>query len=452
MEDLYGIQTRRQEVQENIEKAFGSGVNLNNELEKARSGVYANNSENRKLFRVGQKYGDKIDNVKKDDFIDFIMKIGEYSSREEAEKDVDEFVKRKSKEDIERFKHKLKKAIETEDFGFIENEFQKARVSVYADNAKNRRLNRVGQAYGHKKQEEMPKGKVSTKKEEGGDSNKNRAYDVSHIMWAMGESSKMSAAVESLANVDFSDMDEKEIKSVVEKLPAKKLDELYDKHIEGKSGKSDVSSHASKASDGALKRAAADENASEDVRNAAKEELKKRGGDNGNNTDYIKKIGNKEFVEGLKNDKEALKTLDRGSDEYKQTKKRIKEAKERMKEYINEVFDAELEFNDNDSPDWRDALWRTYGGFKDVISQKKFLELAGPQMDGEQRSHAKMFFNLKNAGKTDKEAETYISAYKGALDRLFHKENKDLRQARYLANDAAKDAAGISDFFTRYDE
>jgi len=238
MEDLYGIQTRRQAVQENIEKAFGSGMNLNEELEKARSGVYA-------------------------------------------------------------------------------------------DTAENRRLNRVGQAYGHKKQEEMPNGKVSTKKEEGGDSNKNRTYDVPRIMRAMGESSKMAAAVESLADVDFSEMDEKEIKSVVEKLPAKKLDELYDKHIDGKSGKSDVSSHASKASDGALKRAAADENASEDVRNAAKEELKKRGGDNGNNTDYIKKIGNKEFVEGLKNDKEALKTLDKGSDEYKQTKKRVKEAKKK---------------------------------------------------------------------------------------------------------------------------
>lgn len=360
MEDLFGINTHRQAVAENIEKAINKGVNLNEELEKAR-------------------------------------------------------------------------------------------VGVYADNAENRRLNRVGQAYGHKKQEEMPKRKVSTKKEEGGDS-KNRNYDVPHIMWAMGRSSKMSEAVESLANVDFSDMDEKEIKSVVEKLPAKKLDELYDKHIEGKSGKSDVSSHASKASDGALKRAAADENASEDVRNAAKEELKKRGGDNGNNTDYIKKIGNKEFVEGLKNDKEALKTLDKGSDEYKQTKKRVKEAKKRMEEYINEVFDAELEFNDNDSPDWRDALYRTYNGFKDVISSKKFLELAGPQMDGEQRSHAKMFFNLKNAGKTDKEAENYISAYKGEFDRLFYKENKDLRQARYLANDAAKDAAGIKDFFTRYDE
>lgn len=122
---------------------------------------------------------------------------------------------------------------ETEHFDADSNieGIEKARSGVYADTAENRRLNRVGQQYGGKKQKEMPQGKVSTKKEEGGNSNNNRTYDIPHIMWAMGESSKMSAAVESLADVDFSDMDEKEIKSVVEKLPAKKLDELYDRYI-----------------------------------------------------------------------------------------------------------------------------------------------------------------------------------------------------------------------------
>ena len=92
---------------------------------------------------------------------------------------------------------------------------QKGRVGVYEDNAENRRLNRVGQQYGKKKEEEQPKGKVSTKKE----------------------------------------------------------DEPSDK--KGASEKQDMSSHAAKASDGALKRAAEDKNASEEVRNAAKEELKK---------------------------------------------------------------------------------------------------------------------------------------------------------------------------------
>lgn len=57
MEDLYGIQTRRQAVEQNIEKAFGSGVNLNEEVEKARSGIYADTAENRRLNRVGQQYG-----------------------------------------------------------------------------------------------------------------------------------------------------------------------------------------------------------------------------------------------------------------------------------------------------------------------------------------------------------------------------------------------------------
>ena len=204
----------------------------------------------------------------------------------------------------------------------IDENIQKARVGVYADTAENRRLNRVGQAYGHKKQEEMPKGKVSTKKEEGGDSNKNRTYDVPHIMWAMGESSKMSAEVESLADVDFSDMGEEEIKSVVEKLPAKKLDELYDKYIEGKVGKSDVSSHAAKASDGALKRAAEDKNASEEVRNAAKEELKKRGGGSEDNN-YFTEDGslNKENPTVKKMwelDKKLGEHPDKNSDEYKE--------------------------------------------------------------------------------------------------------------------------------------
>lgn len=69
-----------------------------------------------------------------------------------------------------------------------------------------------------------------------------RTYDIPHIMWAMGESSKMSAAVESLAaseignsKLDFGKrMSKKKIKEIVEKLPAEKLDKLYNKYIEGK--------------------------------------------------------------------------------------------------------------------------------------------------------------------------------------------------------------------------
>ena len=87
----------------------------------------------------------------------------------------------------------------------LNEELEKARSGVYEDTAKNRKLNRVGQQYGGKKQEDEPKGEGSRKE------------------------------------------------------------------------KQDVSSYAKNASEGALKRAAADEKASEDVRNAAKKELEKRG-------------------------------------------------------------------------------------------------------------------------------------------------------------------------------
>ena len=87
----------------------------------------------------------------------------------------------------------------------LNEELEKARSGVYEDTAKNRRLNRVGQQYGSKKQEDEPRGESSRKE------------------------------------------------------------------------KQDVSSYAKNASEGALKRAAADEKAPEDVRNAAKKELEKRG-------------------------------------------------------------------------------------------------------------------------------------------------------------------------------
>lgn len=87
-------------------------------------------------------------------------------------------------------------------------EIQKARNGVYSDNAINRKLNRVGQQYGGKKQSEQ---------ESGGNGNPKGEDEPNHA------------------------------------------------------------EHAKKASTEALKRAAEDENADEKVRNAAKEELKKRG-------------------------------------------------------------------------------------------------------------------------------------------------------------------------------
>lgn len=57
MGQLEELQNHRLGVMDNIEKSFGTGFDLNDELEKARSGVYADNAANRKLNRVGQKYG-----------------------------------------------------------------------------------------------------------------------------------------------------------------------------------------------------------------------------------------------------------------------------------------------------------------------------------------------------------------------------------------------------------
>lgn len=58
IEDI--ILKQRQMVQQRINKAFGVEIEKSeNELdiEKARSGVYADNAENRRLNRVGQRYG-----------------------------------------------------------------------------------------------------------------------------------------------------------------------------------------------------------------------------------------------------------------------------------------------------------------------------------------------------------------------------------------------------------
>lgn len=89
-------------------------------------------------------------------------------------------------------------------------EIEKGRVGVYEDNAENRRLNRVGQPYGHKKEEEAPKAKQPAAQEQ--------------------------------------------------------------------QGAGDIGKQAAAASDGALKRAAADPKAAPEVKQAAQAEMKKRGG------------------------------------------------------------------------------------------------------------------------------------------------------------------------------
>lgn len=100
-------------------------------------------------------------------------------------------------------------------------DIEKGRTGVYQDNAENRRLNRVGQSYGHKKEEEAPKGRQGAKQEEG-DSAKRDGSQVTPVA----------------------------------------------KHAEG-------------ASDEALKRAAADPKAAPEVKSAAEAEMKKRGSGEG---------------------------------------------------------------------------------------------------------------------------------------------------------------------------
>lgn len=57
MSQLEDLLNRQRNVMNNIQKSFGSGFDMNEELEKARHGVYADNATNRKLNRVGQEYG-----------------------------------------------------------------------------------------------------------------------------------------------------------------------------------------------------------------------------------------------------------------------------------------------------------------------------------------------------------------------------------------------------------
>ena len=51
------IEQRKRLVQSRIEKSFDSGLSISEEIEKARVGYYADNAQNRKLMRVGNKYG-----------------------------------------------------------------------------------------------------------------------------------------------------------------------------------------------------------------------------------------------------------------------------------------------------------------------------------------------------------------------------------------------------------
>lgn len=121
MED---IMKHRAAVEANIEKAFNGGVNLNEELEKARSGVYADTAENRKLARVGQQYGGKKQNADDSD-----------------------------NEDLDKKKHELEREVST----------AKTMVEIYRDKCTRLRYN-VKKSDGSKKEKYESELKVAEEK------------------------------------------------------------------------------------------------------------------------------------------------------------------------------------------------------------------------------------------------------------------------------------------------
>ena len=72
------ILKHREDIKNNILKSFQVDLQKSeeNDIEKARSGVYSDTAENRKLSRVGQKYGSK-----KNDVIETRYNNGQLQSR-----------------------------------------------------------------------------------------------------------------------------------------------------------------------------------------------------------------------------------------------------------------------------------------------------------------------------------------------------------------------------------
>lgn len=74
-------------IMNNIAKSFGV-ENSEDNLEKARSGIYTDNAENRRLNRVGQKYGSS----KKDEQTN--------TEKDKKDKSVDDYAKTTSTENL----------------------------------------------------------------------------------------------------------------------------------------------------------------------------------------------------------------------------------------------------------------------------------------------------------------------------------------------------------------
>lgn len=155
-------------------------------------------------------------------------------------------------------------------------EIEKGRVGVYEDNAENRRLNRVGQAYGKKKQEEAPKGKQPAAQEQ--------------------------------------------------------------------QGSGDIGKQAAAASDGALKRAAADPKAAPEVKQAAQAEIKKRGGIEGKNGKKAVDSEGNDIDYYIKTHEKMLSQVDKDIEKYK---KMVDETKDTaIRDFLKNALSSTIKSRD----------------------------------------------------------------------------------------------------------
>lgn len=201
------IRDYQKEQRDRIAKSF-TWEPFDTDIEKARSGVYEDTPENRKLGRVGQKYGGVSDSndpyalpsgkvllKRKQVFGGWEPEKNQtFSSTKDAVKYVSDMynrIRKKNKKADANWKpkgygamslpwfqlngkvmdqgdpSKPSKYQSPSDVGKSEeNDIEKARSGVYADTAENRAKRRVGQQYGSRGQQEQPKGRQGGQQEE----------------------------------------------------------------------------------------------------------------------------------------------------------------------------------------------------------------------------------------------------------------------------------------------
>lgn len=203
------------------------------------------------------------------------------------------------------------------------NDIEKAGHGIYEDNAENRRLNRVGQEYGHAAEQKEPTNKQPKNQEEAGGG---------------------------------------------------------------------LQAHAAKASDEALKRAAADEKADKSVREAAKAELAKRNGgkkDDGSGKTFEGKVDSKKSIDSKSDSKSfesrmknANWTDIRNNTSSKDLRKMMEEYRE-WKDNVDwdNIKDKDKKIYEKYHDDLSSCYWRTLGAEQNAkrkqIRDKKRQDLYG---------------------------------------------------------------------------